>query len=248
MNSPVVRPKFVTSDPPKLSESTRRSLADPFALGNALVEWQPPAQPLEPAEIRAAVADLQRTLAPAPAAHVRWCINKLFALPSRSGSPEAAAYAADNFLDVAEHYPADLWTWATTEILRSSKFRPAPAGLVALVEPKFAERKRMHDRARSMLEPPKPALPPPPFQPDIPNRLGRLEHMRSTYARLGRSTDVARIDRLIAIEQGEVTEPIDVVERPPAKPQAQSQVGAIMARRLAELAEANRAAARDSKS
>ena len=198
-----------------MTESVRRVLADPFSLGTELVPWEPPAVPPDSSHLRAARTELDRALVKAPDAHVDWCLGKLFALPTRANTPEGSAFLAEAFLEVAGHYPADLWTYATKEILRTKKFRPAPAELVELCDPKFRERKRMLARVKAMLEPAKPALPPAPVERPIATRLGRLEHLRATYTRLRRMADVERIELEIAVEKGEATRPIgsSTVER-----------------------------------
>lgn len=223
-----------------MTESVRRVLADPFSLGTDLVPWQPPTVPPDSSQLRAARNELARSLEPAPAAHVDWCLGKLFALPTRAQNAEGSAYLAEGFLEVAGHYPADLWTWATKEILRTKKFRPAPSELVEIAEPKFAERKRMLERARSLLEPAKPALPPPPKE----TGLQRLENLRAIYTRHQRPLDVERIDRLIAIAKGEAPPPIDqaVVEREPVDRGPYRPADTPMNRRLAEITAAKRAA------
>lgn len=226
-----------------MTESVRRALADPFSLGADLVPWEPPAVPPDSATLRAARAELDRTLAPAPDGHVDWCLGKLFALPTRANTPEGSAYLAEGFLDVAGHYPADLWTWATKEILRTKKFRPAPAELVELIEPKFSERKRMLARVKAMLEPARPALPP---KPPVPKETGlqRLENLREIYTRRQRPLDVERIDRLIAIAKGEAPAPLDQsgIEREPVDSGPYRPADTPMARRLAEITAAKRAA------
>ena len=223
----------------------RRLLADTFSLGADIAPWEAPAVPPESSLLRAAKAELERTLAPSTPAHSRWCIDKLFALPSRNGTAEAAAYLAEGFLDACSGYPDDLWTWTTTELLRTKKFRPSPAEFVELAEPKRAERRRMLERVRQMLDGTKPALPRKPAEQPIPTRIGRLEHLRTTYARLGRQADVERIEREIARERGDVdvgnptSAPdlgIPAAHRPPFVPADTPQ-----ARRLRELAEAKRA-------
>jgi len=205
--------------------------------------WQPPSVPPASDVLRAGIAELQRGVEPAPPAHVDWCLAKLFVLPSRAATAEDQALQADNFQEVAGHYPTDLWTEATTEILRTSKFRPAPAELVALVDARFRERQRMLERARSMLEPPKPKLPPP---PPVPKETGlqRLQNLRTIYANHQRQADVDRIDRLIAIEQGTAPRPMlddePDLEREPANDGPFVPSDTPMNRRLRELAEASR--------
>lgn len=226
-----------------MPESLRRVLADPFSLGADLVPWEAPAVPPDSAKLRAAKAELERALADAPDGHVDWCLGKLFALPSRASDAEASAYLAESFLDACGSYPADLWTSTTTELLRTKKFRPSPAEFVELAEPKLAERRRMLERVRQMLDGTKPALPRKPAEQPIPTRIGRLEHLRSTYARLGRTADVERLERDIAIERGEVPAPAggqaEAIQRPNERPPF-VPADTPSNRRMRELAEAHR--------
>lgn len=63
---------------------------------------------------------------------------------------------ADNFLDACGHFPDDLWTWGTTELLKTCTFRPSPAEMVKLVDPRYGERQRMAQRCALMLDAPAP--------------------------------------------------------------------------------------------
>ena len=182
-------------------------LADPFSLGGELIAWEPPGDAewcrRERPRIQVAKGELERGLMPPTPSHVQWCVAKLFALPTRDGTAAAAALQADNFIDACGHIPDDLWTWATTELLKTSTFRPSPAEMVKLVEPKYAERQRMLERVKLMLDGAKPKQQAQlTAEQPIPTRLGRLQHIRSTYERMGRKVDVERIDREIAVEQG----------------------------------------------
>jgi hypothetical protein len=205
-NVPAIRAQFnVAAKPPSLTASQRRLLADPFSLGGELVAWEAPGDAewcrRERPRIQAVKGELERSLmAPTPS-HVEWCVRKLFALPSKNASEMDKALQTDNFMDVCGHFPDDLWTWGTTELLKTSTFRPSPSEMVKLLEPKYAERQRMLDRCKSMLSGPQPK-PAEPTEKPIPTRLGRLQHIRSTYERMGRTIDVERIDREIAAEQG----------------------------------------------
>lgn len=220
-------------------------LADPFSLGGEIVAWEPPGDAewckRERPRIQVVKGELERSLmAPTPS-HMQWCVRKLFALPSKDKTTLSEALMADNFLDACGHFPDDLWTWATTELLKTSTFRPSPAEMVKLVEPKYAERQRMLERVKLMLGGAKPK-PVEPTEKPIPTRLGRLQHIRSTYERMGRTLDVERIDREIAVEQGDATSaPSDVSEKinvAPAEPYKPADTPTN--RRLAELAAAKR--------
>ena len=184
-----------------MTESLRRSLADPFHLGDEIPKWEPPAAIPRPETLRPAIAELERTLTPAESPHQQWCVGKLFVLPTRDGTPVKAAMQADNFIDACGHFPTDLWTAGTIELLQSSTFRPSPAELFAAVNPRYQLRQRMLERAKSMLH--GPALVAPEAEKLIETRLGRMEHTRSIYVRMKRMTDVQRIDREIAAETGQ---------------------------------------------
>lgn len=208
--------------PPNLTESLRRSLADTLSLGDEVAKWEPPAALPRPEALRPAIAELERSLKPAAPEHMRWCVGKLVSLPTRNGDHIKAAVHSDNFIDACAHFPADLWSAGTLELLQGSTFRPSPAELYAAVNKRYEQRKRMLERARLMLNgPPEEAKP---KELPIPDRLGRMQHTRQVYVRLNRMTDVARIDREIAKETGQtvpfVTNPEIPApdERPPFVP------------------------------
>lgn len=147
-----VKAKASAATAPKLSESLRRLLADPFRMeGEGLVDWQPPDVPPETAKLRAAASEIEIGLKPATPGHIEWCCNKLFVLPTRDGSAMSAAFMTDNFIDVCGQFPDDLWSTGTLELLRANTFRPTPAEMFKIVAPKFAERRRMLDRINMMI-------------------------------------------------------------------------------------------------
>ena len=246
LRTATVRAAFnVAAKAPQLTASQRRLLADPFSLGGELVAWEAPGDAdwckRERPRIQVVKGELERSLmAPTPS-HVEWCVRKLFALPSKNASEMDKALQTDNFMDVCGHFPDDLWTWATTELLKTCTFRPSPSEMVKLLEPKYAERQRMLERCKSMLSGPQ-AKPAEPTEKPIPTRLGRLQHIRSTYERMGRTIDVERIDREIAAEQGTlISAPSDEGEKINAAPRGPYQPADTPTnRRLAELAAAKR--------
>lgn len=218
-----------------MTESLRRSLADTFSLGDAPTTWEPPAALPERTTLRGAVVELERSLRPATPAHVQWCVGKLMVMPARGGDFTKAAMQTDNFIDACGHFPDDLWSAGTLELLQTKTFRPSPAELFAVISAKYDQRRRMLDRAKWMLNPIGNAEAP--EEKPIPTRLGRIEHTRTIYARMNRIRDVERIDREIAAEKGEpvpassVAEIRDIPERPPFKP-----IDSPSARRCAKLA------------
>lgn len=148
--------------------------------------------------LRTVKAELERGLKAATPGHMQWCVNKLFALPTRDGTATTAALQADNYIDVCAKFPDDLWTSGTTELLETRTFRPSPAEMVEIVGPKFRERQRMLDRVNQMLGGGKPAAALPAPEPET--RLQRMRITRGLYEKHNRPLDVARVDREIAAE------------------------------------------------
>ena len=104
------------------------------------------------------IAELDRGLQPTRPEFLKWICDKLSALPSQGANAVNAALWADNVCDVCDGYPEDLLQAACLEVLKTRTWRPSPAEIVKLIEPKHAERRRMLARARRLLpESPKPA-------------------------------------------------------------------------------------------
>jgi hypothetical protein len=144
-----------TAQPPRLTVSIQRLLADRYATGDEAAAWEPPpmARRPDPRLLASAVRELERGLAPATAAHMRRCVHKLFVLPSAAADMTSAALMADNFIDACGHLPDDLWSAGTLELLQTRSFRPTPAELIGAVGPRLHERRRMLERAKQMLAP-----------------------------------------------------------------------------------------------
>lgn len=139
--------------PPSVTESQRRLLADTFRLeGEAEVPWKPPVVK-NPAAVKRVVEELARGLEPTRPIYLKWICDKLSALPTQTSNGLNAAIWADNVVDTCAHYPEDLLQAATLDVLRTKTFRPSPAELVALIEPRYGERQRMLERARSLFAP-----------------------------------------------------------------------------------------------
>lgn len=137
---------------PRLTESARRLLADPFRMeGEGHRDWEPPEVPPESVKLRAWAQELETCLKPATPGHMQWCVGKLMVLPSRSGDFATSAVQADNFIDACGHFPDDLWSTATLKLLQTKRFRPTPAEVVELIGPDFVVRQRMLDRTNTML-------------------------------------------------------------------------------------------------
>lgn len=181
-------------------------LADPFSLGSEIPAWEPPPVLPDSSRLRAVRQELDTGLkAPTPG-HMEWCIRKLLMLPSRSATELDKAFQTENFLDACGHYPDDLWTWATTELLRSKTFRPSPAEMVEITEPKYGERQRMLERVNLMLEgaASKPAEVPKYVPTAARDRLRKIfaEQQTKPYAdESHRLHDMANTERALAYEE-----------------------------------------------
>lgn len=115
--------------------------------------WEPPSVLPEPQRVKRVMAEIQRGLERVQPAYAKWCVEKLFVLPTQNASGLSAALMADNFIDACGHYPDDIWQSTTLELLRTKTFRPTPAEFVAIAEPRYAERKRMLERCKRLLPP-----------------------------------------------------------------------------------------------
>lgn len=148
---------LTAAPPPSLTESQRRLLADTLSLGDAVpapdpfASWSPPVVLPSPDRARAVIAELERGLQPTRPSFLKWICDKLSALPSQGASGVNAALWTDNVCDVCEGFPEDLLQSACLELLKTRTFRPSPAEIVKVIEPKHAERRRMLARARRLL-------------------------------------------------------------------------------------------------
>ena len=147
------RPKANTASAPNLPASLRRLLADPFSLGSELVQWTPPAVPPETLTLRAARQELERTTQPGSHGHIAWCLGKMAkGMAHRKADATDWAMRTEAWADACGHFPDDLWSAATLELLQTKTYFPAPAEMVELVGPKLAERRRMLERVNLMLD------------------------------------------------------------------------------------------------
>lgn len=187
------------------------------------------------------IAELDRGLQPTRPEFLKWICDKLSALPSQGANATNAALWSDNVCDVCEGYPEDLLQAMCLEVLKTRQWRPTPAEIVKLIEPKHAERKRMLARAKKLLPQPKAAAEVP--RETLPER---LRAMVTSYRKFPQHLDkAARYEReLAAIEEREpeawaasvVPAPAEAPpERPPFAPSTSPT-----AMRLAALAKAHR--------
>lgn len=128
------------------------SSPDPFA------SWVLPSVVPDPDRVKRVIGELDRGLQPTRPEFLKWICDKLSALPSQGANAVNAALWSDNVCDVCEGYPEDLLQAACLEVLKTRSWRPSPAEMVKLIEPKHSERKRMLARAKRLLpDTPKPA-------------------------------------------------------------------------------------------
>jgi hypothetical protein len=225
-----------------LPASLRQALADALVLDHPDAPWQPPAVLPPAVDLRAGIAILEAQTRPVDRRHAAHCIAKLLSGFNERLTKEEAELRLEVWLEACGHVPNDLWSSATIELLqgwqRDKHYGRVPeaSDLLAAVKARLDRRLRDLERCRIMLRStsatavtgPKP----------LPRGLDRLRHTRAIYERLGRTADVARIDREIAGERPErPTEPLDLArtERQPFQPPDTPT-----ARRLAELAAAKR--------
>lgn len=223
-----------------MPNSVERALADSLSLEHPDVPWQLPAALPVLADLKAGIATLEAQAAPVQQKHATWCLAKLVLAfePNTKLTGEETRLRLNVWLEANADLGDALWSEATLAAIQSLKWMPKPAEFRGLVEAKLAARAKRMKRCQAMLAAHGQGQAP--EEKPIETRLGRMEHTRSIYARMNRHTDVARIDREIAIETGQPVPDLaidlpDAPERPPFKPNT-SHTGL----RCAELAEAQR--------
>ena len=203
-------------------------LADPFSLGSELVEWVPPAVPPETSTLRAARQELERTTQPGSAGHIAWCLGKMAkGMASKKADATDWAMRTEAWAEACGHFPDDLWSKATLELLQTKTYFPAPAEMVAIVGATFAERRRMLERVNAMLGGQARIETPKTFTPEP--EAARLRHLRDSLKRVGRHGRAAMYEGKLAKLEGRPVEawandpqadngPAAEVERMPAMP------------------------------
>ena len=190
---------LTAASPPSLTESQRRFLADTLRLGDDTPRWEVPAVLPDSGKLRVVKAELERGLRPTRPAFLKWCCDKLSALPTQSATGMNAALWTDNVIDVCGEFPEDVLQTVTLDLLRGCTFRPSPSEIFKAADAKRGLRQRMLDRVNLMLRGGRPDQDAPAEKP-IETRLGRMEHTRSIYARMNRRLDVDRMHRFVSSE------------------------------------------------
>jgi len=176
-------------------------LADPFSLGADLAPWVPPTVPPESAALRAARNELERTLQPGSRGHIAWCLGKMAkGMAHRKGDATDWAMRTEAWADACGHFPDDLWSTATLELLQTKTYFPAPAEMVEIVGPKFSERQRMLERIKIMLGGQAQVEKPKVFTPEP--EADRLRHLRDSLKRVGKHGRAAHYEARLAKLEG----------------------------------------------
>lgn len=158
-----------------MTESQRRLLGDTLSLGSDVDRWEPPSVLPDPQRVARVQDELERGLKHARGEFLKWVADKLAVLPTRNADALTGAYWTDNVIDVCAHYPEDLLQSACLELLRTKTFRPQPAEIVAVIEPRYGERQRMLERCKRLLPPKATPANPTAFESEPePNRLRHL--------------------------------------------------------------------------
>lgn len=223
----------------RLPNSVERALADSLSLEHPDVPWQLPAALPLLSDLRAGIAILEVHAAPVSQKHAAWCLAKLVMAfePNTKLTAEETRLRLSVWLEANGDMGDALWSEATLAAIQGSKWMPKPGEFRALVEVKLAARAKRMKRCQAMMAAHGQG-PGVPEEKPIETRLGRLEHTRSIYQRMGRRLDIERMDREIAKERGEPVPALavdlpEVQERPPFQPSTSPS-----AKRCADLAAA----------
>lgn len=192
-------------------------LADPFSLGSELVEWAPPSVLPDSATLRAGRAELERTLQPGSAGHIAWCLGKMAkGMASKKADAMEWAMRTEAWADACGHFPDDLWSAATLELLQTKTYFPAPAEMVVIVGPKYSERQRMLERVKVMLGGQAVIQSPKPFVPE-PQDV-RLRSMIGSWRKIGRDDRAAPHELALAKLESRKPEAWALNPQPPDGP------------------------------
>ena len=180
------------------------------------------------ATLRAARQELERTTQPGSAGHIAWCLGKMAkGMAHRKADATDWAMRTEAWAEACGHFPDDLWSKATLELLQTKTYFPAPAEMVAIVGATFSERQRMLERVRMMLGGQARIEQPRTFAPEP--EADRLRHLRDSLKRVGKHGRAAAYEGKLADLEGRPIEawatepqadegPAAEVERLPAMP------------------------------
>lgn len=153
----------LAAQPLRLTESMRRSLADPFDLfggsgkrgddvPSTRSEWRLPDVLPEARDIKAAIAELSEKTSDVELGFFKSAL-KMIAYATRHKDEKAIdwKYRTRVYYLVLKDVPADMWKDLTMQVIRTCAWFPAAAEIDRLVRPYVEQRKRMLERARLIL-------------------------------------------------------------------------------------------------
>lgn len=215
----------LAAQPLRLSESMRRSLADPFDLftdtgkrgedvPGTRSEWRLPDKLPEEREIKAAIAELSEKTRDVELGMFKAAL-KMIAYATRHKDEKAIdwKYRTRVYYLVLKDVPADMWKDLTMQVIRSCGWFPAAAEIDRLVRPYVEQRLRMLERARRILAAVKARATPAAVAPTRPmtadeQRWASGERLRSSieiFTKRGMPDRAANAERtLAALEQRDV--------------------------------------------
>ena len=118
------------------------------------IPWHPPANLPRPADLRAAIADMERLLNErATPAYAKQCIAQLMVAfePNTKLSADETRLRAMVWLEANGDLCDGLWREATQESIRSLKWMPKPSEFRDLVYPRIMAARRNIERLKEML-------------------------------------------------------------------------------------------------
>lgn len=119
--------------------------------------WRPPERLPPTPDLRRGVALLEQQLGRCDRKHAAFCVGKLVSAFNERLTKDEASLRVEVWLEACGDIPADLWSAATIDLLRSWKRdehygrTPEPSDFRAAVEERLARRSTDLQRARSML-------------------------------------------------------------------------------------------------
>jgi hypothetical protein len=189
-----------------LPRGVESALADALSLEHPDVAWSLPETLPAESDLRTAVSMLVVT--PAAAKHIAYCLSKLTLAfePATKLDPQMAMLRAEVWLEACGDLGDELWSKATIEAIRSSKWMPKPAELRAFVANDLAERAKKLERCKAMLravadrarlEAPPSAAP----RPSPSAKLRELRQKRDDFLAAGQTFNSAWAERSLALQE-----------------------------------------------
>jgi len=189
-----------------LPSGVERALADALSLEHPDCVWSLPDTLPAASDLHTAVGLLSTM--PASSKHIAWCFAKLVMAfePSNKLSAEETKLRVAVWTEACGDLGDDLWSKATLEAIRSSKWMPKPSELRAFVAVDLAERAKKLERCKAMLraqadrarlEAPTTAQP----MPSPSAKLRELRRKRDNFQAVGQTFNAAWCERSLALQE-----------------------------------------------